>query len=276
MGRLSPFKKFLIVVGALIVLELGYLLFFAISPLNQDARDVIKEALQRSKGGENIERQVQIAVQMYRGDNNGKLPDNLGQLVPKYLATQPIDPQTRQPLAYRIEGDKFYVGNGGTAIVMTKEGGKTTVVTGQAAAEEMNVQMFLKALSEPPNARLAHYDPANKRDPFRPFDLSARTRLDVARSPLQSLDLKELALTAVVEQGDEARALIESSDGQGHTVKKGDKIGLHDGEVVEIHPDRVVVLESMQDFTGETKTKTIEILRKGQIKKSGSAGKNAI
>ncbi|NMC64094.1 MAG: pilus assembly protein PilP, partial [SAR324 cluster bacterium] len=146
-------------------------------------------------------------------------------------------------------------------------------LTGQAAQEEMSVQVFLKALSEPPNARLVHYDPSNKRDPFRPFDLSEKMRLDVARTPLQGVDVKELALTAVVEQSGEAKAVIETPDGQGHTVKKGDKVGLNGGEIVEISPDRIVVLESMQDFTGETKTKTVEILRKGQTRETAQGAR---
>lgn len=256
--KLSPFKKFIIILGSLCILEAGYILYFSQNVTTKTTEEIVREALQKAPGG-GVERQVQMAIQMYRTENNGKLPETLTQLVPKYLSSQPIDPATQKPLAYRIEGDMFFVGSGSQATTLAKEGAAGEPET----PDRMSVQAFLQALSEPPNAKLAHYDPSNKRDPFRPCDLSNRTSFDVARTPLQGVEVTELSLTAVIEQGDEARALVETPDGVGHSIKKGDKIGLRGGEVVEITPEAVDVLESETDFTGETKTKTVQILRKG-------------
>ena len=259
-GSLSRFKKFLIVAGVLIVLEAGYIMYFSSVAAEKTPQEVIQEAMKKAPGG-GFERQVQIAIQLYRAENNGKLPDNLAQLIPNYMASQPVDATTGKPLAYRVEGDKFVLGSGGSAMLTRNAAGADGEV-GKPASDEMTIQTFLKALSEPPNARLAHYDPTSKRDPFRPFDLSERTNLDVARTPLQSAETSDLALTAVLERDGEATALIETPDGMGHSVKKGDKVGLREGEVVEISPDKVVVLEKMADFTGEVRTKTVEIARK--------------
>ena len=259
---LSRFKKFVIIAGALIVLEAGYIFYFASTVTTKSAEEVIREAMQRAPGA-SVERQVNVAIQMYRAQNKGKLPDNLTQLVPTYLGSLPIDPGTHQPFAYRVEGDKFVLGNGGeTGVSVAKVGTATGMNGAKIAPDELVIQSFLKALSEPPNSRLAHYDPSSKRDPFRPFDLSERTSLDAARTPLQAVDTNDLSLTAVVEKDNQATALVETPDGVGHSVKKGDKVGLKDGEIVEISPEHILVLEKTVDFTGETKTKTVEIVRK--------------
>jgi Tfp pilus assembly protein PilP len=53
---------------------------------------------------------------------------------------------------------------------------------------------------------------------------------------------------------------VESVTGKGFTIRLGTKIGQKNGEVVQILKDKVVIVETETDFTGETKTNTVELL----------------
>jgi hypothetical protein len=44
---------------------------------------------------------VALAIERYRRDNEGRLPDSLSMLVPTYLASIPADPYSGGPLRYR-------------------------------------------------------------------------------------------------------------------------------------------------------------------------------
>jgi hypothetical protein len=60
---------------------------------------------------------VAIAVERYRHDNAGRLPAVLDELVPRYLASVPLDPYTDQPLRYAQR-------DGGYAIYALGQDGK--------------------------------------------------------------------------------------------------------------------------------------------------------
>jgi len=102
------------------------------------------------------------------------------------------------------------------------------------------------------------YDPSGKRDPFKPFDLAPQIDLS-GREDLERYPLDQLRLTAVMRAGDEPTALIVNRAGHGYTVRKGTKVGLHGGEIVEILDDKLLILESSVNFTGEISTTTREM-----------------
>lgn len=261
--KTSPFKKFVAIAGVLIILQICFIFYFSgqTGP-GGDPQEVLHQALKNAT--EPVDRQVAVAIMMYKAEHEGKLPQALDELVPKYLPVRPVDPSTKKPYAYKAQGDSYVLGEAAPDGTVIAKGAKGDVLGGEKlATDEAAMKNFLKALSESPNTRLAHYDPKGKRDPFRPFDLSGKGDFEAARTPLETIEINDLLLTAVVEQGGDARAVVETPDGKGHTVKKGDKIGTHGGEVVEILGDRVQVLEQIKDFTGETKSHTVEIYMKG-------------
>jgi Tfp pilus assembly protein PilP len=112
--------------------------------------------------------------------------------------------------------------------------------------------------SKPETERYS-YDSAGKRDPFKPFNLSPEIDLS-NRADLERYPLDQLRLTAVLDAAGEPLAVIENRAGRGYNVKKGSKVGIHGGEIIEILPDKILILETSTDFTGNTSTKTIELL----------------
>lgn len=269
--KIAPFKKFLAIGLILIAAQLAFIWYYSPPGKNKDQKAVIQQAMKKVSGF-NDERRVSLAIQMYRTQHTGKLPDNLNQLVPEFLDSVPIDPVTGQPLAYKVESGKFNIGSGAAPTIIKDLSGNIIATSGREAEE--TVQAFLRALAESPNKSIPPYDPNKKRDPFRPFSFTDERTLTQAREPLQSFNLTDLKLTAVIEKSDaEPLAVLETNTSQGFTVRKGTKVGLHDGEIVEIHSDRVVVLETTTDMSGEKHNKTIEIYAKSKPSKEDKTDK---
>lgn len=103
------------------------------------------------------------------------------------------------------------------------------------------------------------YDPTGKRDPFRPF-IRAEEPVqpqDVVQSPLQRYDLSQLKLVAIIVGAGQERAMVEDSEGKGYIIRKGTYIGNRFGQVKEILPDRVIVVEKYRDYLGRVRTREV-------------------
>lgn len=72
------------------------------------------------------------------------------------------------------------------------------------------------------------------------------------KTPLERLDLRQLKLTAIVATPAGRKALVEEASGKGYIVRKGTYIGVHEGQVVEIASDRVIVREEIENAIGES------------------------
>src|SRR5262245_27471098 len=70
--------------------------------------------------------QADLALRLYQTDH-GALPERLGDLVPKYLPTVPLDPYSQQPLIYKVNGDSFLLYSVG--LDQTDNGGNFTNAT---------------------------------------------------------------------------------------------------------------------------------------------------
>ena len=124
-------------------------------------------------------------------------------------------------------------------------------------------QALIATLNNDERKERPAYDPTGKRDPFRPFDVSPDLESNSEKTPLERYDASQWFLTAVIDSAEGPTAMLEDPAGHGYSVKKGSTMGLRGGQVVEITSDRVAVLETEVDFTGETRTKTIDIRRRG-------------
>jgi Tfp pilus assembly protein PilP len=89
------------------------------------------------------------------------------------------------------------------------------------------------------------YNPAGRRDPFRPFTL------------LQRYDLGQLSVVGTVWELSPPRAMVEDSVGMGYIVTVGTPIGRNGGVVTAIEPQRVVVEERVLDFYGKEQVNRI-------------------
>lgn len=256
-------KQFLIVSGVLCLAQIIFLAYYS----SLEGPETVKEALTAPESNLNLKKKVQLAINDYRSKNK-ELPKTLAVLVPDYFEEIPIDPDTKKPFTYRVDGKKYFLGDMGK--------GGTEVKNAPVQLEGDALKNALTVINEDSVKSRPLFNPEGKRDPFRPYDPDPSKGVNQAREPLESYSIDDLRLTAVIESGDEPAASIEAPDGTGYMVKKGMKIGTNGGTVTEIKGDRVTVVESSTDFTGEEKTKTREIMIKGSAKStSGQAPKKS-
>ena len=258
--KLTVTKKIVIIGGVLIALQAIYLFVFGskVKPLSM--REAITKAVE-DKTDLSITRREQAKIQLALADyqaKNSKLPASLDELVPTYFDTVPVDQETGEAFKYRIDGARYFLGDETPVSQTTKValGGDENLAGGPTTLEEQ--QALIDSLSDTSTEHAFVYDPTGKRDPFQPFDLTPKSDNE-HKTPLERYNIGQLKLTAVLEGFEEPRAIIENSDGRGFTVGKGTKIGTNNGEIVEIQKDKILILESEVDFTGQTKTKTVEM-----------------
>jgi len=110
------------------------------------------------------------------------------------------------------------------------------------------------------------YDPTNKVDPFKSFitireELEEKEAREKPKTYLETLDLSQLTISAIILAGQEHWALVRDSKGDGHVIKVGTPIGRRGGRVTEILEDKVVVRESFRDIRGRelTRERTLKL-----------------
>jgi Tfp pilus assembly protein PilP len=113
------------------------------------------------------------------------------------------------------------------------------------------------------------YDPTGKPDPFMPFIKTAPkkpvTQKMVERGegvevvdkpvflpPLQRVDIELFTLVGIGERGGNRIAIVEGTDGKSYVIQKGSHIGLNAGQVTQVLPDQVVIVEKMKDAFGKS------------------------
>ncbi len=107
------------------------------------------------------------------------------------------------------------------------------------------------------------YDPTNKVDPFKSF-IVVRKELEEKekgkpKTYLETLDISQLTISAIVLGSKGNWALVRDSKGDGHVIKVGTLIGRQSGKVARILEKEVVVTESYKDIRGREKIKDISI-----------------
>ena len=257
-------KKLIAVALVVVAIEAVVLIVF-----KRDEPLSIKKAIEEQvedkqglDGPRKSQLKIQLAVSDYRG-KYGKYPKSLQELVPEYFDVVPTNPKSNKDFVYSVEGDNFFVGTA-EEIELAKAGGESEQpkAEGQLAAvaeeetRDAEQAALIASLEEAPDEFI--YNPAGKRDPFRPFNFSPQQD-DRALTPLERYSIGQLKLTVILDGFDEPFAMVENSVGKGFKLSRGTKIGQNGGEVVEILKDRIVILERSVDFTGRETTKTIEL-----------------
>ncbi len=259
--KLNGIKKFSIIGVTLIIVQLGYIFIFAEKEKPVSAMEAINKAVKDVPGASESRKQqlkIQLALTDYMAHNpTHKPPVSLEELVPRYFDRVPNDPATGKPFAYKVENDRYFLGEDPNAVAKPgAEAGTTEAQVGALSSDQQ--QALIASMGDDAEANTWVYDPTGKRDPFRPFDFAPK--IDTAgKTELERYDIGQLKVTAILEGFDEPKAIVENSAGRGFTVKKGVKIGPNNGEIIDIKKDRIFILERFVDFTGDTKTKTIEL-----------------
>jgi hypothetical protein len=78
------------------------------------------------------------------------------------------------------------------------------------------------------------------------------------KTPLQT-PIKKLKLVGIIWGEDNKRALVETSNAKGHSVKAGSLIGENFGVIQSIESSKIVILEKKRNFDGNISSKTDEI-----------------
>ena len=198
---------------------------------------------------------VQLAVQTYLSQN-GKLPEKIEDLIPLYVESLPIDPNTGAPFIYKVDGKKYYVYNSDYDPNKKSTSGVTTASTKTAEEKE---RIILASLKVNPDDKPFVYDPSEKRDPFAPFDLVPRKQYDPNKSELEQFDLSQLKLKAVILGIGDPKALVEDATGKGYNLTEGTKIGPNNGTVEKIEKDKIIIIEELVKFTGEKEVNKVEM-----------------
>lgn len=142
--------------------------------------------------------------------------------------------------------------------------GKSGKPSAKKLAGEEPEKLTLEKLEQQKEAKEREYvfNPEKMLDPFRPIEavISAQpaepgTKEAALLPPLQRMELSQLRLVAVVMAGNNTRALVEDSTGMGYIISLGTLMGTRQGQVRAIRPDKVEVLEEVQDFRGVKKTR---------------------
>lgn len=124
--------------------------------------------------------------------------------------------------------------------------------TEEAAKEEEQLQ-------ETPSPDY-EYDAQNRREPFKSLvaveipeipDIIATPNPEVLKAPLQKFDINTLKLTGIIlgSLGDYAR--VVAPDGKSYTINVGTLVGMHEGEVITINDNSVIVKEIMRYESGK-------------------------
>jgi Tfp pilus assembly protein PilP len=242
-------KKVAIVGIPLIIIQVGYMMLWQKSDPRTMQQAIEKVVSKVSKADERRKAllRIQLSIRNYMENNDNRPPASLDELRPKYFDVIPVDPVTNKPFEYKVENNRpvFVIAE----YQGTPKGGTVpaeTTAAPQSVLPEVEQIAFV-------------YDASNKRDPFRPFDFAPRPTSRTGKTPLERYEYGQLKLTAVLEGLGEAQAIIENAVGRGFTAKKGTKVGPYGGEIVEILKDKVLILENTVDFTGERKSKTVEL-----------------
>lgn len=142
--------------------------------------------------------------------------------------------------------------------------GKSAKPSAKKPAGEEPEKLTLEKLKQQKEAKEREYifNPEKMLDPFRPIEavIAARpatpgTEEAAPLPPLRKMELSQLKLVAVVMAGNNTRALVEDSTGVGYIISLGTLMGTRQGQVRAIRPDKVEVLEEVQDFRGIKKTR---------------------
>jgi Tfp pilus assembly protein PilP len=105
------------------------------------------------------------------------------------------------------------------------------------------------------------YDPTGKTDPFKSFIVEQEVVEEKKqRKPLtylETLDLSQLELIAIIVGPKGNFAMVRDSKGIGHVIQRGTPIGTNSGIVYAVTDKEVIVREEYKDFKGTVQHKDI-------------------
>jgi Tfp pilus assembly protein PilP len=110
--------------------------------------------------------------------------------------------------------------------------------------------VFASAEETTKSSTVYEYTAGAKRDPFMPLVFKAEAKPQKGLIPIESYEVSEFKLIAVLWDKTKYYAVITLPDGKSYTIKEGVKLGLHGGHVYKITKDSVIIRERVRDYRG--------------------------
>jgi type IV pilus assembly protein PilP len=136
----------------------------------------------------------------------------------------------------------------------TKKKAPKKVATPRPVPVAQDVQVMGQSeVQEPETKKSAPYfgyNPIGKRDPFHPY-ISEEGPARPILTPLQTFDIDQLNLVAIIWNPKEQRAMVEDPQDRGYILKKGTLIGKNWGRVIKIEKEEVIIAEEYRDLNGQ-------------------------
>lgn len=251
--KLSRFHKFCIISSVLIVVQLISLFFLKSKAPKGDFKEALSLSMNELDGQDESSKvfvQIQLALSDYSIKNSG-YPETLSELVPEYFEKTPINPDTGEAYEYKISGDSY-------ELLFDNDASKSKKTKKEKKKDSEDIDIF-KMVDKSNIDDSYVYDPRGKRDPFQAFDFTPQFAGKSSGTPLESYPYEDLKITAIMKGFGEPKAIVEDPSGKGHTITVESKIGNYGGKVVKIEDDKILILETIVDFTGEKQTRTVEM-----------------
>jgi Tfp pilus assembly protein PilP len=105
------------------------------------------------------------------------------------------------------------------------------------------------AKEKEPAGGVYEYTGLDRRDPFTPL-VSKREARGKGITPLESYDISEMKIIAILWDRNKHFAVISLPDGKSYNVSAGTKVGGHGGVINSITKDTVVITERIKDASG--------------------------
>ncbi len=138
-----------------------------------------------------------------------------------------------------------------------KDSAETETMT-KPLAETFDTQTLIPdlALGYDFKGRIDPFVPLVKEEPVKVekkelIDAKGEVREKRAKTPLEKIELSQLQLKAIIIAPSGNKALVEESTGKGYIIRKGTYIGRHDGKVIKILKDKVIVEELKENYEGK-------------------------
>jgi len=142
-----------------------------------------------------------------------------------------------------------------TILKIPKEEGKPPKASLKAIEDETKAAKIEPKVQKDKEEASYFYDPTNKVDPFKSFitvrdELEEKEAREKPRTYLETLDISQLTISAVILTSGGNWALVRDSKGDGHVIRVGTPIGKRGGRVAEILEKKVIVKEHFKDIRG--------------------------
>ena len=179
-------------------------------------------------------------------------------------------------LSYAQDGEENTIGEGMEIIKSAREDAQPTpgpedeagpasdaqAPAGEPASETGKSLEQRASAIQPVSEVRPPYDPAGKRDPFKPFiklmDIPSAGPAPVVVPPIQRYSLDQFRISGIVWMSGKPQAMVVDPEGNTYFLGDGDRIGNKEGEILEVRNNGLLVQETIrsEDVYGEVKVET--------------------